>query len=256
MRGILLGLCLSAAHLAAPLGAAAEPSWPWIRDELFADRPIATAQDVVRLDAPMRAADDRAAPIGVAAQLPLGDAIHRVTLVIDDNPAPVSAVIELAEPLRAASFGFTMRLNGPSPIRAVVESADGGLFMAEGAIKTSGVGACAAPPGTDTAVAMETLGEMELSADAPETLRLSVSHPSYSGMQMNQVTLLYTPARFIERLELWADTAPLFTVTGSISLSENPQFTFDRPLGAQSLRVRMIDTEGAVFERRFALGEG
>ncbi|WP_333833784.1 quinoprotein dehydrogenase-associated SoxYZ-like carrier [Rubrimonas sp.] len=252
MRGVLVGLCLAATpHLAA-----AEPAWPWLRDELFADRAIEAASGAVTLDAPARAADDRAVPISVAAQLPQGAAIRRISLLIDDNPAPVSAVIDLAEPRRAASFAFTMRLNGPSPVRAVVESADGALFMAETLVKSSGLGACAAPPGVDAVAAMATLGDMTLIADAPGRLRLSVSHPSYSGMQMDQITLLYTPARHVRTLEVGADEAPLFTVTGSISLSENPEFGFDTPLGANTLRVRMTDTDGAAFERRFALGEG
>jgi sulfur-oxidizing protein SoxY len=148
-----------------------------------------------------------------------------------------------------------MRMNGPSPVRAIVETESGRLLMREAMVKTSGVGACAAPPGVDAATALATLGEMTL-AGGPETLRLDISHPSYSGLQMDQITLLYTPARFIETLEIAADGAALFTITGSISFSENPAFTFARPAGATALKARMTDTDGAIFERRFALGEG
>lgn len=262
MRSALVGLLLFAASGAS----AAETGWSWIRDELYPGRTIEAAQGAVTLTAPRRTDNDLSTRIGVAVALPPGAAIRRVTLVIDENPSPVSAVVELHQPALAASFDVTMRMNGPSPVRAIVEAEDGRLFMAEQMVKTSGLGACAAPPGVDAAVAMATLGEMTLTTERPaavaapaaqaaERLRLGVSHPSYSGLQMDQVTLLFTPARFVETLEVWADETPLFTLTGSISLSENPQIGFETPPAAGSLRVRMTDSAGAASERRFGLGE-
>lgn len=265
MRSALVGLLL----LAASGASASEAGWSWIRDELYPGRTIEAAQGAVTLTAPRRTDNDLSTRIGVAVALPPGAAIRRVTLVIDENPSPVSAVIDVHQPALTASFDFTMRMNGPSPVRAIVETEEGRLFMAEQTVKTSGLGACAAPPGVDAAVAMATLGQMTLETERPEggaalaavggesaeRLRLGVSHPSYSGLQMDQVTLLFTPARFVRTLEVWADETPLFTVTGSISLSENPRFGFDKPLAADSLRVRMTDTEGAVSEQRFGLGE-
>lgn len=259
MRCALLALCLAA----APALGLAQDAWPSIRAELYGARAVESAAGIVALAAPPRAGDDRAVPMRIDARLPFGAAIARMTLVIDENPMPVSAVVDFAEPTRAASFDFTMRLNGPSPVRAIVEADDGRLYMAETTVKTSGLGACAAPPVTDATAALATLGQMALAADADplrargeagDRVRLSISHPSYSGMQMDQITLLYRPARFVETLEVWADETPLFTVTGSISLSENPQIAFDRPHAAQALRVRLTDTDGAVFERRFGLG--
>jgi len=255
MRRALLALCLAA----LPATGFAQAAWPSIRADLYAARSVEPGAGLVTLSAPDRAADDRAVPMRIEARLPFGAVITRMTLVIDENPMPVSAVVDFIEPTRAAAFDFTMRLNGPSPVRAIIEADDGRLYMAETMVKTSGLGACAAPPVTNATAALATLGQMALSADAagapdPDRVRLSISHPSYSGLQMDQITLLYRPARFIETLEVWADETPLFTVTGSISLSENPQIAFDRPHAAQALRVRLTDTDGAVFERRFGLG--
>lgn len=263
MRSALVGLFL----LAASGASAADGGWSWIRDELYPGRTIEAAEGAVTLVAPRRTENDHATRIGVEVAAPPGAAIRRVTLVIDENPSPVSAVVDMHQPVLGASFDFTMRMNGPSPVRAIVETEDGRLFMAEQTVKTSGLGACAAPPGVDAAVAMATLGQMTLeterpaagaalaSGEAAERLRLGVSHPSYSGLQMDQITLLFTPARFVQTLEVWADETPLFTVTGSISLSENPRFGFEKPLTADSLRVRMTDSAGAVSEQRFGLGE-
>jgi sulfur-oxidizing protein SoxY len=257
MRRALFALMLAV----APSIAAADSGWPSIRAEVFGDRPIAEGSDAIRLDAPARTDNDRSTPMAIVAALPAGEAIRAMTLIIDENPMPVSAQIEMLQPVPAAAFGFTMRMNGPSPVRAIVETGSGRLLMREAMVKTSGVGACAAPPGVDEATALATLGQMELSAaeggaDSPGRLRLSVSHPSYSGLQMDQVTLLYTPMRYLETIEIWADDVALFRITGSISYGENPAFTFDRPLGAETLRVRLTDTDGAIFERRFPLGSG
>ena len=88
-------------------------------------------------------------------------------------------------------------------------------------------------------------------------MRLEIKHPSHSGMQMDQITLLYILARYVETVEVWADEDKLFTMTGSISLSEDPEieFTYTKP-AVQAMRVRMTDTEETVAEEVFPLGEG
>lgn len=258
---------LAAAFLllsAAP--ALAGEAWDGLRAQLWGDRPIVEGGAVLSLAAPGRATDDRRVPVGARVALPAGRTLKALTLIIDENPMPVSAVFEAQAPMQALSTEVALRLNGPSPVRAVAEDDEGRLYMAEAMVKTSGLGACAAPPSTDPSVALQTLGRMTLTQDAGAALRaridpqaealarLSISHPSHSGMQMDQITLLFTPARYVERVEVWADEAPAFTVTGSISLSENPEIGFATPDGAHALRVRMTDTDGAVFETRFALG--
>jgi sulfur-oxidizing protein SoxY len=258
---------LAAAFLllsAAP--AFAGEAWDGIRAQLWGDRPIVDGGAVLTLDAPGRATDDRRVPIGAHVALPAGRTLKALTLIIDENPMPVSAVFTAQAPMRDLATETAFRLNGPSPVRVVAEDDVGRLYMAEAMVKTSGQGACAAPPTTDARLALETLGQMTLAQDASDALRarldpqaqalarLSISHPSHSGMQMDQITLLFTPARYVETVEVWADDSPAFTVTGSISLSENPEIGFSTPQGAHALRVRMIDTEGAVFEKRFGLG--
>ena len=225
----------------------------WVRDRLFPGAAIAPAGDRVSLTAPRRSVDDRATPVGVSVALPMGEVIARVSLIVDDNPAPLALVADMHAPARTVAFDATLRMNGPSMVRAVVETQSGAAYETATLVKTSGTGACAAPPGVDAAVAMATLGEMAVTGEG-DRLALTVSHPSYSGMQMDQVTLLYTPARYVETVAVSADGAPLFTLTGSISLSENPRFGFDRPPGARTLQVRVTDTDGASFERAFALG--
>ena len=274
MRSTAIIWAAALAILAPP--AIAEDAWSDIKPEIYDQRMIAPAGDLVALTAPRRAADDRRTPLGAEVRAPEGAMIRSIALIIDENPMPVSAVFDFAEPQPAFTFTADMRMNGPSPVRVVMETEDGALYMSETLVKTSGVGACAAAPGTDVEVALKTLGQMDLTLlgagqDAPlarlaslteakpTTLptaaqaRLDIKHPSHSGMQMDQVSLLFIPARFIDTLEVSADGQPLFTMTGSISLSENPALSFDTPVTATSLTVRLRDTEDSEFEKVFPL---
>lgn len=255
-----------------PGAALAGEAWDHIRAELYGARAIAQGAGVVTLTAPYRATDDRAVPIGADVRLPGGQRIRQIALVIDENPMPVSAVFDLQQPRDTFAVMVNMRLNGPSDVRAVVEAEDGTLWMAETRVKTSGLGACAAPPVTDPAVARATIGQMTVTEEAatidlasratalatgtapPRQARLAIRHPSHSGMQMDQISLLYIPAHFIETVEVWDNGAPLFRMTGSISLSENPEIVLPVGPASDAVRVRVTDTEGGIYEGEFALG--
>ena len=268
--------------LTAP--AMAGEAWTDIRGELYGEKAMEAAAGIVTLDAPYRTHNDPRTTLGATVKAPVGEFISKVWLIIDENPMPVSATFELAEPKASFSFSGSMRVNGPSPVRVVVETDAGKLYMEEAFLKTSGVGACAAPPGTDPAVALETMGRMELDlvkgtsdadktasliakatgksvpqANAPAQERvaeLSIRHPSHSGMQMDQISLLYIPMRYVETVEVSADGKPFFTLTGSISLSEDPALRFSLPEDAATIDVHVKDTEGAEFDKSFPLISG
>lgn len=233
--------------------------------------------EIVTLDAPYRTMNDPRTDIGASITMPFGEFIQTVTLILDENPMPVSAVFEMAEPQRAFSFAGTMRVNGPTMVRVVAETDQGKLYMAETFVKTSGTGACAAPPGTDPEIALQTLGTMKFRV-LPEVnenllasldqaaaangvsvgrmVELDIDHPSHSGMQMDQISLLFIPARYVETVEIETDGKPRFTLTGSISFSENPAIRFEIPGDSVGVGVKMTDTEGAVFEEAFSLSGG
>lgn len=278
MNRVATSIIASLALLSTPTMAG--EAWDEIRGELYGERAVLPAEDILTLTAPYRAADDREVPITASARFSDGRTIRAVSIIIDGNPMPVSAVFDLETPEQAFTVTANMRINGPTPVRAVVEASDGALYMAEGFVKTSGLGACAAPPVTGIEAALASLGEMTLRARKPEsatpilakltgaplpssarpaepnTLRLEIRHPSHSGMQMDQITLLYILARYVETLEVWADEDKLFTMTGSISLSEDPEieFTYTKP-AVRMIRARMTDTEETVSEEVFPLGE-
>jgi sulfur-oxidizing protein SoxY len=283
MKTGLVSLAAIAAALCTP--ALAGDAWDEIRPDLYGERVIQSVDGVLSLKAPYRASDDAEVPIEVSVDLPDGRSIKALSIIIDNNPMPVSAVFDLEKDRTAFTVEANMRINGPTPVRAVVEATDGSLYMTEGFVKTSGQGACAAPPVTGVDAALASLGEMKVfpvtaeagagtatmlasltgtpttaptqsSIAAEKRVRLEMKHPSHSGMQMDQITLLYILARYVETVEVWTDEDKLFTMTGSISLSEDPEmeFTLADP-AIKSIRVRMTDTDDTVSEDSFSLGE-
>lgn len=264
IAALLLGV------LALP-ATAGEGAWPDLRATLFGDRVVLDAPDLVVLAHPGRSENDGRTVLGADVTAPPERGIVAVTLILDENPMPVSAVLRFAEPQPHVRFDGTFRVNGPTPLHVVAEMQDGGLLGAEGFVKTSGLGACAAPPGTDPVAALATLGEMAVAFSAPgeaggdagaagglaklDALRrhevgldLGISHPSHSGMQMDQVTLLFTPMRYVETLEVALDGQPHVTVTGSISLSENPELHLSVPGATRRADVTLTDTDGTRTE--------
>ena len=112
-------------------------------------------------------------------------------------------------------------------------------------------------------LALETLGEMDILiganresattldrlgalAQREKRVDVDISHPSLSGMQMDQITLLFIPMRYVETLDVDLDGAGYVEMTGSISLSENPRIGMSVPGKTQTVDVTMTDTDGTV----------
>ncbi|MDK3073890.1 quinoprotein dehydrogenase-associated SoxYZ-like carrier [Sedimentitalea sp. JM2-8] len=237
-----------------------DPSWPDLRAALYADQSLTLAGNAIRIDTPYRTQDDTRTRIAASLRAPEGQTIQSVTVILDENPMPVSAVFDLHQPLPQFDFEATMRVNGPTPVHVVARTSDNRLLMSESFVKTSGTGACAAPPGTDPEKALASLGRMQLDVTAPDltarltqagteaagTLGIAISHPSHSGMQMDQISLLFIPARYVHTLDVDIDDTPFARITGSISLSENPQVAISIPAAARAVAVTMTDTDGTV----------
>ena len=95
---VLAGVLCAAAPSAAVAQSAgqdqpSEETWNSIRGDIFKDRPILDGTGLVVLDAPRRAEDAAVVPIGMRVNLAADDkrTLRSLTLVIDENPAPVAA---------------------------------------------------------------------------------------------------------------------------------------------------------------------
>ena len=78
-----------------------------------------------------------------------------------------------------------------------------------------------------------------------------IRHPQYSGLQMNQATGLYIPAKFLRIISVTRAGELVFRVEGGISLSENPNIRFTYAAGGDEvLEVTAEDTDGRTFTGR------
>lgn len=248
--------------------ALAGSAWDDIRSFAFGTRTIADGGRVLRFKAPYRAMDQRRVPLSVAAAFHDGRTIKSVTFIVDEDPMPIAATFRFADRRERADIGIDIRLDHASAVRAIVEASDGTLYMSERFVKASGLGVCAAPPVTNQVVAAQTMGRMHVAglsgrdsaAKASRLWRsaaLDIEHPQNTGMQMNQVTMLYIPLRYVDAVEVREGEEKLFDVKGSMTLSENPHLEFDyRANGANSLKVMVKDTSRSVWRREFAIGSG
>jgi sulfur-oxidizing protein SoxY len=267
MAGKAHGIAIVAALCLIGLNAAhAGPAWDDIRPTAFGDRAIQDGSEVFTFKAPYRAEDQRAMPLAVEAAFRDGRKVKSVTFVVDENPMPVAAAFRFADDRDRTTLTVNVRLDHASPVRAIVEASDGALYMIEKFVKASGLGVCAAPPIGDEQVIARTMGQMRVTdltgsdkATGATRFRrsasLDIQHPQNTGMQMNQITLLYIPHRYITAIEVRQGDAKLFDLEGSMTLSENPHLAFDYQVnGAPNLRVTVKDTKDAMWEQEFPVG--
>lgn len=242
--------------------------WPDLRETLYGDRPVVDGAGIVTLDAPYRAHDPAVVPIEIRVAPPEGRRVAGLTLIVDENPAPVAATFALHEAMGGAvALTTRVRVNAYSNVRAVAELDDGTLMQSARFVKATG--GCAAPASKDMAAALAALGKMKVrrfdgGASGPQShapgrreAQVMIRHPNNSGFQLDQVTQLYIPAYFIHRIEVAQHGAPIFTMTGGISLSEDPAIRFEyMDDGSGELAVSAEDTDGGVFEGVFAAESG
>lgn len=261
--GILIIAAIAAIAVNAVAGrvafaaeAAADP-WPGLVQDVFKGRPLEDGNGVLALDVPNRAEDAAIVPLTVRATLPAGDArrVKAITVVIDQNPAPVAATFELGPHAGTSSISTRVRIDSYTNVHAVAELSDGKLYAVAAYVKASG--GCSAPALKNADEAKASLGQMKFrqfvnSGEAPTGLmreaQIMLRHPNNSGLQMDQVTRLYVPAFFVRELRIWQGDDLVLFMDGGISISEDPNIRFNYlPSGAKTFRAEAIDTENHVF---------
>ena len=258
-----------ALHLGCALPAAAaapepEDAWPALADNVFKGRPLADGTGLVGLEMPARAEDAAIVPVTMRVTLPPGDTryLKTLTLVIDDNPAPVAATFTIGPNAGISSISTRVRVDAYTNVHAVAELSDDKLYVVKTFVKASG--GCSAPAAKIADAAAARIGQMKFRqfaakadrASAPREAQIMIRHPNNSGLQRDQVTLLYTPPHFVDEFSVWQGDALLFSMVGGISVSEDPNFRFTFvPNGAATFRVEAKDTDGQRFRQEWPATE-
>jgi len=260
---IALGLSLAAAALSAGAARAGATDsdderagrWSEIRKEIFGDRAITPSDTAVTIDAPVRALDASLVPIGL--QMADKEQVKAISFIIDDNPTPYAAHVTFGPAADPGELKLRVRVNNYTNVHAVVETKDGRFFESTKFVKASG--GCSAPMGMSDEEAMKGMGDMrmkfaESQPGKPVEATLMIRHPNFSGMQMNQVTRDYTPARYIQTIDVHRGDTLVFHMDGDISIATNPVINFALlPAGSGPIKVRASDNQQGSWEQTFTI---
>lgn len=264
---------IAAFLVAASLGGMASPAhsqdankrseniWTVLKTDVFEDRAIKTDTGLVRIEAPKRAQDAAIVPVDIfidPAKFPGG--LKALTLIVDVNPSPVAATFQFGENSGVTHLSTRLRVDDYSYLRAIAETRNGELHMAETFVKASG--GCSAPAVKNQTEANKTMGQMKLRQFAEQDsasgkdreLQLMIRHPNNSGLQKDPLTQYFIPPHFIHKVSVSQGDRQIFSMEGGISISEDPNFRFDYTSdGKGEIRVEAVDTDGKVFHDQWPL---
>jgi len=235
------GLPAPAAH------ADSSPEWENLRSKLFPSRLIDNTSGTVRIIVPLRATYGASVPVKIVATLAQTPSLYvkRLYLLVDKNPSPLAAVIDLTTEVGQADFETRIRVNEYSHVRVVAELSNGDLHMDSRYVKTSG--GCSAPPNRD---APNLIGKTMLKLVEPVTINqpsavdVTVIHPNDTGFELNQVTVMYIPAHFVRSIKVSFAEQKIFDAELDFSISENPTIRFNFvPHGSGRLKAEIEDSK-------------
>ena len=229
--------------------------WIKVKNLLFEDRAIETSgNDIITLEAPVRAEDAATVPIAIKAQIQQSPEkyVQKIYLIIDKNPSPIAAVFHLTPDSGRADIDTRVRIEEYSYVQAIAEMNDGQLYMAMHYVKASG--GCSAPAGKDQEAALDRLGKMkfrldnEVALNRPNLAQLMISHPNNSGLQMDQLTRHFIPARYVRKIDMTYSGKLILSAEVDFSISENPNFRFYfTPRESGELKAEVIDSSDLKF---------
>lgn len=248
------------------LSAHAGATWDLLKPDVFGDRAINDGRGIIEFSAPNRPLDQSHVPVSIKAKLSDGRTISKVYFIVDENPMPVAAKFEMGEGRSQVSLAAKFRFNSATDTRAVVEASDGQLYMVSQHTKfAGGQASCSAPPQGDPKEIAANMGRMTIAHEpTSKTMtqlrpkaKLTVSHPNHTGMVLDQITLLYVPLKMMDKVEVRQGKDLVFSMTGSITLAQDPEIAFDyRVNGATELEAMARDSDGSEWKQTFPIGHG
>lgn len=254
----LFGACLSARAQSQEEDKARAVRWQGLKEAIFGARALNDGTGKIELEAPLRALD--AALVPVTIKLTGSEPIRSVYLIVDMNPAPLASHFVFGPQADPRVVKLRVRVDQYTAMHAIAETTTNKLYVAERFVKAAG--GCSAPAGESEAQALQNLGQMKLrvlgpvAAGKPALAQLMIRHPNFNGMQMDQLTHLYTPARYLKSIDVTYRGGQVFHLDSDISLSADPVITFGFvPQNKGELQVNAQDSTGARFDRRFAIAQ-
>jgi|SRR5579862_6352738 len=236
-------LCTVPSALLAQSQSPANGAWQALRPQFYGKRDISEVGDqLMSIDAPGSTPDPSATPLALHFGSELEGRLKQVRVIIDNNPSPLVATMDLAPDLPVNEIDLRVRIDRYTSVRAIAETRDGRLEMRSTWVNASG--GCSTPP---AAAGGGTLGQIRFhpSPDA-KALQISIRHPNNSGFQIDPLTGEAIPPHFVSHIRISAGGETLMEADTGISLSENPtlRIASSRPLrGPLTVEASDIPTQ-------------
>jgi sulfur-oxidizing protein SoxY len=257
---ILIAVAFSgAAHAQSALP---DEFWPGLKRDLFQNREIAPDSPFIALDAPMKADDAALVPIAMKIRNVPGDdrRVVKMSLVIDENPMPLAGTFTLGAKSDVVQIATRVRVNANTYVHLVAELSDGSLTETRRYVRAAG--GCSAPAAKVAGDLASQMGKLKFRL-LPDIVRgrreavVMMRHPNFTGMQMDEATHDYTPARYVNHFAVYQGDDLVFAVDGGISISEDPNFRFAFAADEnRTLRVDAGDIAGAKFTSAWEVRAG
>jgi sulfur-oxidizing protein SoxY len=245
MKGLVALLCAGASILLVPLhalGDAQSPpsgAWEYMRPQLYGDRSIGVVdENFMSIEAPSNTPDPAATPLTLRFGREAAGKIKQVRLIIDNNPSPLAATMDLKAGVPVDEIDVRVRIDRFTSVRAIAETNDGRLEMRSTWVNASG--GCSAP---SSAADGGTLGEIRFrpSADG-KSLQVSIRHPNNSGFQIDPRTGDSIPPHYISHIRLSSGGQTFMDADTGISLSENPTLRIATALPLNAVTLDATDS--------------
>ena len=146
--GFALAISVFHAARAEESEASRAARWHDVANAIFHGRPVQDGAAMLQLDAPPRALDASLVPVSISVQP--NAAPKALYLIVDDNPAPVAAIVHFGPLADPHVLKLRVRVDQYTLLHAVAEMPDGRLLGVSRFIKAAG--GCSAPGTADSAV--------------------------------------------------------------------------------------------------------
>ena len=244
--GSLLMLLATPCALADVEASASSGAWQGLRAGFYGSKEIGEVdENLMSLVAPASTPDPTATPVVIRFGSAAAGKVKQVRLIIDHNPSPVAATMQLEPGVPIDEIEMRVRIDRATSVRAVAELDDGRLEMRSAWVNASG--GCSAPP---SAAGTGVLGDIRFRPAADgKALQIGIRHPNNSGFQIDPLSGDPIPPHFVLHVRLQSGGKTLLDADTGISLSENPtlRIASAQTLGAP-VTLEAVDSKNQHFE--------
>ena len=207
---------------------------------------------------PYRAEDAAVTPVSITAKFDQSPEhfIQKLYVIVDNNPQPLVGTFEFTPETGKADLALRVRIDRYTNIRAVAVLNNGEHHMVTNYVKASG--GCSDPFGGDIYEALKSAGHMkfrtvgEILSDQTQLGQLSVSHPNFTGMSINQRSGNIVPEHYVNKVTLTYNDKVVMKANTGISISQDPSIRFFfRPGQGGKLKAEVEDTKGGKWTEEF-----